>query len=327
MSVHNGEKYLRKAVESILSQTFRDFEFIIIDDGSEDRSRAILEEIAAKDGRIRLVSRENRGLTKSLNEGLGLASGEYIARMDADDVSLPERLACQVEFLRLNLSHAAVGAAVMMTDSELRPVRIRPQPRRHAGICRELLTGDGGAMTHPAVMLRRSAVLKVGCYDERFVTTQDLDLFIRLSEVGELENLEAVLLLWRQHPESVNRTRASTWQSMKRLAIREAINRRGATGFAEALFPEPEHFPMEEAGIDFAEDALTNGQWTTAWHYAFKGLRDGPDRLRSMRTIFRIARRKSLGIAGRLYRQIRTGWGFDGDCRRGSGFHLRGTVD
>ena len=92
MSVHNGEKYLREAVESILNQTFRDFEFIIIDDGSTDGSKTILEEYAAKDSRIRLVVPwENRGLTKSLNDGLALARGEFIARMDADDIALPQR--------------------------------------------------------------------------------------------------------------------------------------------------------------------------------------------------------------------------------------------
>src|ERR1700722_3648940 len=91
MAVYNGEKYLREAVESGLARGFRDFEFIIIDDGSTDRSLTILEGYAHADLRIRLLSRPNRGLTASLNEGLELARGDFVARMDCDDICLPDR--------------------------------------------------------------------------------------------------------------------------------------------------------------------------------------------------------------------------------------------
>src|SRR4030042_1971241 len=99
MSVYNGEKYLKEAVESILNQTFRDFEFIIINDGSTDGTGAILASYQQKDARIRIYNQENQGLIASLNRGCQLARGEYIARMDADDISLPQRLQRQLDYM------------------------------------------------------------------------------------------------------------------------------------------------------------------------------------------------------------------------------------
>jgi glycosyltransferase involved in cell wall biosynthesis len=288
MAVHNCEPYLQAAVESILNQTSRDFEFIIIDDGSSDGSIAILEKYAACDQRIRLVSRGNLGLTKSLNEGLALAKGEYIARMDADDISLPERFARQVDFLDSNPGHVAIGANVMMTDGELRPLRLRPQPRTHREICRELLLGNGGAMTHPVIIFRRAAAEKVGGYDERFVVAQDLDLLIRLSEIGLLENLGEVLLYWRQHDESVNHKKFSTWHMVKRLAIKEAIIRQGPETYANGLFPAGEFYPTNRCAIDWGKEALGGGQLHTAWHFAFKALGDGRHRKSALKLIAKI---------------------------------------
>jgi glycosyltransferase involved in cell wall biosynthesis len=305
MSVHNGEKYLREAMESILNQTFRDFEFIIIDDGSTDGSKQILEEYAVKDSRIRLVSRENCGLTKSLNEGIALARGEFIARMDADDVSLPERFEKQVQFLKEKPEFVAVGTGVMMTDCDLRPLQQRGQPKGHGNICRELLCGNGGAMTHPAAMIRRSALQKLGGYDERFETAQDLDLFIRLSEIGQIENLDPVLLLWRQHPQSVNHTKYSTWQSMKRMAMHRAIERQGTTRFVNALFPQNEFHIYAPVAISQAQTALNSGLMRTSWHYAVKALIKGPARLQAVEIICSLVQRMSFTIIRQAYRRLR----------------------
>src|SRR4051794_24772902 len=100
LAVYNGGRYLRAAVDSILTQTFTDFEFIIIDDGSTDGSLATLREFAQRDPRINLVSRPNKGLTVTLNEGIALARGEFLARMDADDIALPQRFEKQIAYLR-----------------------------------------------------------------------------------------------------------------------------------------------------------------------------------------------------------------------------------
>ena len=118
MPVYNAKRYLGEAVESILSQTFRDFEFLIIDDGSTDRSLAILQRYAAQDARIRLSSEPNAGYVVRLNEMLHQARGDLIARMDADDVALPERFARQVEFLRSHPEVDVVGGAHENIDSK-----------------------------------------------------------------------------------------------------------------------------------------------------------------------------------------------------------------
>ena len=116
MSVYNGEKYLHAAVDSILKQTFKDFEFIIINDGSIDRSREILE--SYQDERIVLIHQENKGLTRALNKGLSLAKGEFIARMDADDSCKPERLEKQVAFLRENPGIVLLGSNCFNIDGD-----------------------------------------------------------------------------------------------------------------------------------------------------------------------------------------------------------------
>ncbi len=121
MPVYNGERYLEAAVESILNQTFSDFEFIITDDGSTDTSLALLRRYANRDPRIRLISRPNTGYVKALIEAVPLAKGKYIARMDADDISLPERFERQVRFLEQNPDYAVVGSKVLLIDSDGAP--------------------------------------------------------------------------------------------------------------------------------------------------------------------------------------------------------------
>ncbi|MGH8614897.1 MAG: glycosyltransferase, partial [Gammaproteobacteria bacterium] len=170
MSVFNGEKYLEEAIRSILEQSFRDFEFIVIDDGSVDRSIETLQMFAAQDSRIRLVARENRGLTKSLNEGCALARGEFIARMDADDTSWPSRFESQLAYLASRPEIVACGTGVTCIDSQgfsLGPLIV---PLEHEDIERSLLTGNGGAICHPSLMVRRHAFIQVAGYDDSYKT-------------------------------------------------------------------------------------------------------------------------------------------------------------
>src|ERR1700680_300023 len=117
MSVFNGQTFLSEAIESILGQTFRDFEFLIIDDGSTDRTAEILSTIAQSDGRIQIVSRSNKGRAISLNVGINLAAGKYIGRMDADDVALPRRLEQQVTFMEQHPGVVLLGGAVELISA------------------------------------------------------------------------------------------------------------------------------------------------------------------------------------------------------------------
>lgn len=236
MAVWNSEKYLVEAIESVLNQTFRDFELIVINDGSIDNSSNILKKYADKDNRVVLVERENKGLTKSLNEGCRLAKGKYIARMDADDISIEDRLLKQYEFLERNADVVMVGSEVEIIDEQGLELGPRGTVLDSHNIRKRLLLGDGSTLTHPVIMARRDAMKKIGYYDEEFTTSQDLDLFLKITEVGSAVNLSETLLLYRQHKQSVNSTKNETWSKFKRLAVKNTIERIGAEQYANELF-------------------------------------------------------------------------------------------
>lgn len=225
MAVHNGAKYLRAAVDSILAQSFADFEFIVIDDGSTDESLAILK--SYDDPRLRIVRRENKGLTKSLNEGIALARGELIARMDGDDIALPQRFEKQVALLRTDDSLVAVGGDVMRIDGDDRPLTSPRMPLTHDEIEADLLLGRGGALVHPAMMARASALRAIGGYREQFKTAQDLDLYLRLVKRGKLANVPEVVLKYRIHANSVSAAKREQQDRDVENILRDAYTARG----------------------------------------------------------------------------------------------------
>jgi glycosyltransferase involved in cell wall biosynthesis len=203
MSVYNGEKYVDQSVKSILNQTFKDFEFIIIDDGSTDNTLTIL--LSYKDERIRLIKNEaNIGLTKSLNKGIGLASGEYIARQDADDISLPQRFEKQVTFFNENPEYGLVGCRCYRVDLNNKTIGKELFFTEHNDIVSMLLNDNH--FVHSSVMLRKDCIDKVGSYNEYLKYAQDYDLWLRISEYYKVANLGEFLHLWRysKHGISVN---------------------------------------------------------------------------------------------------------------------------
>jgi glycosyltransferase involved in cell wall biosynthesis len=204
MSVYNAEDYLSQAIESILKQKFRDFEFIIINDGSTDKSRDIIE--FYNDDRIILIDQENRGLIYSLNRGISKARGPIIARMDADDISLPERLFVQFSWLNKNSDVGVMSTGCRIIDSkgELRNKMINSS-RSHEVILENILNGRKGcSLIHPSVMMRKEVVLRAGGYNERFQTCEDVDLWLRISSVSNLHVIPDVLLLLRKHEGNVS---------------------------------------------------------------------------------------------------------------------------
>jgi glycosyltransferase involved in cell wall biosynthesis len=225
MPVYNAERYLAEAVESVLHQTFADFEFIIIDDGSTDTSLARLRRYAAQDARIRLSSRPNAGCVQTLIEAVPLATGKYIARMDADDVSLPNRFEQQVRFLEENPEYVVVGTKVLLIDAEGAPLKYMGEKRRHGEIDGAHLRGEGGAIIHPASMIRTEAIRAVGGY--RLLRDEDLDLFLRLAEYGKVANLPDVLLHYRQHLNSLGYKHYAELARSVRDAVAAARVRRG----------------------------------------------------------------------------------------------------
>jgi glycosyltransferase involved in cell wall biosynthesis len=227
MSVYNGSRYLNESIASILSQTFTDWEFIIINDGSTDNSESIVQGWQKQDERIKLISRSNKGLTISLNQGLSYAQGEYIARMDADDIALPDRFAKQVAFLDENPDHVAVGCRMLVIDPEGMPIFTCSTLTTHEEIDAAYMAGQAGIIGHPAVMMRRSTLQSIGGYREKFTYAQDRDLFLRLAEVGKLANLPDTLMKFRLYPTSVGHSRRSEQKQCANLATIEAHQRRG----------------------------------------------------------------------------------------------------
>lgn len=199
MSVYNGEKYLPEAIQSILHQTFTDFEFLIIDDGSVDQSISIIRNY--KDCRIRLERNEvNQGLVTTLNNGINMAQSEYIARMDCDDISLPERLAKQVVFMDLNPDIGICGTWFeYFGDRSL----VMKFPEYDADIKREFLFHN--CMGHPTIIMRPEIMKSNGIFfDYNFTHTEDYDLWTRLAKVTNFHNIPEVLYKYRIHKEQTS---------------------------------------------------------------------------------------------------------------------------
>ena len=276
MPVHNGEKYLEEAVESILAQTFGDFEFLIINDGSTDRTREILDRFAAQDARIRVVHRENRGITPTLNELLRLARADVVARMDADDIAAPERFAKQVRFLDENPDCLMVGSSVILIDPDGCDLSTRIVPLTHEEIHRGYLNGESRLLLHPAIMFRRDPVLKLGGYNERFAVTQDIDLYLRLAEVGRLANLPEPLLRWREHLGKIGARKAQLQGETFRQIVMEAHARRGSTPPALAPAAQFKPISLAEKHRVWGWWALGSGRVATARKHALASLRLRP---------------------------------------------------
>jgi glycosyltransferase involved in cell wall biosynthesis len=198
LPVYNSEPYLAEALDSILRQTFDDFELIAVYDASIDNSRSRLEDAARRDARVSVVDGPGRGLVDALNLGLARARGEFIARMDADDVSQSTRFARQVEYLRANPQIAVVGSAITLIDAAGKVMREIEYPLTPVEVARFLIE-TGSALAHPAVMARRDAMLSVGGYRSLFQHAEDYDLWLRLAELHSLANLPERLLRYRHH--------------------------------------------------------------------------------------------------------------------------------
>ena len=202
LPVFNAEPYLAGSLDSILSQTFENFEIVAIDDGSTDASAKILSDYAGRDARIRIVKQAHLGIAATLNNGLHRTRGEYVARMDADDISTPTRFAQQISFLEQHRDIAAVGCAISIIDVDGNVIGYKkyPQDRERISDCI-----DNGivAFAHPAMMFRRSALLIVGGYRCAYEYAEDYDLWTRMVERFTMSNLPDRLLLLRRHPDSI----------------------------------------------------------------------------------------------------------------------------
>lgn len=276
MSVYNGERFLREAIDSILAQTFTDFEFVILDDGSSDSTRAIIDDYAARDSRIRAIFRENRGLIVSLNQLLAESRAPLIARMDADDIAHRERFAQQVVFLGDNPDHGVVGCwtADIDEDGSRYTIRGRDHPLTHSEFLLAIEEG-GPLLCHPGVIFRRDLVRSVGGYHAAFKHCEDLDLWLRLASVTRIANLPERLVYYRHYSDQVSSRHATEQQIGAAVAYLAYMERKaGRPDPTETLTALP---PIDELDALFEREGVgreVRARVAPALLYSRSGLRD-----------------------------------------------------
>lgn len=261
MAVRNGAVHVKEAVASILAQSFRDFEFLIVDDGSDDATPAILARFATGDRRIRIMRNEvSLGPYPSANRALEIARAPLIARMDADDISAPERFARQVAFLDSHPDHILVSSSYRAIDGDGRTLYVKRKPADD--FCVKWWLRFRMCLEHPATCFR--AVLPDGTavrYDESYTVAQDYELFSRLAHVGKMAVLPEVLFSYRVHDSNITSTRKAE-QKANVLRIANANQRRAFDDATiGALLPMMRCFmlnaPAERAALGPAVEALT----------------------------------------------------------------------
>ncbi len=211
MPVYNAEKYVAEAIESILSQTFRDFEFLIFNDGSTDKSAEIVQYYANKDERIIFYNyTKNTGYLKHLNEGIDKAQGKYIARMDADDISLPQRFEKQVEFMESHEDIGVCGTWFTTFENHIENTITVMQPfEKDSDI--KIAIFHSCPFGHPTVMAK-TEVLKQNKYDINFYPAEDYELWSRLIPITKFYNIQENLLFYRIHETNITKSKSHTQQ-------------------------------------------------------------------------------------------------------------------
>ncbi|MFC0205264.1 glycosyltransferase family 2 protein [Novosphingobium soli] len=227
---YNGAPYVREAVRSILDQTLSELELIVVDDGSTDASPAILRELAAGDARMRVLTRGNGGIVAALNAALPLVRGRYVARMDADDVSFPDRLAFQARYLDHHPETVLVGGRAV-ADLRPRPASTRTTGGRHARTDLSVFPPRIAVAMHPLIMIRADVLRAMGGYLATYPHAEDYELFIRASAWGRIDNPPVDMLFYRRHEGAVS---IANLEVQERSAVRAELD-----ALARAGLPAP----------------------------------------------------------------------------------------
>lgn len=263
MPVYNGRDYLRPAVDSLLNQTFRDIEIVIVNDGSSDDSQEIIE--SYKDPRIVLINQKNQGVARSLNNGLKVAKGKYIRRHDADDISTPDSIQKQVAFLENNLDYVMVcnQQAFMTSNGKIARNFRLPQNRYFEGKKWKELTLDdfkpdrASLVVHGTACYRRQEVLDMGCYRPEFIVSEDNDLWMRLLEKYKIAILNECTYFMRIHGQSATNRHANKIQHFRDL-LQEYSKQRRELGSdpimrGEPVPPPPAEKVVEQKPVSYAK--------------------------------------------------------------------------
>ncbi|MDZ4141405.1 MAG: glycosyltransferase [Methylotenera sp.] len=275
MPVYNCAAYLSEAIDSILNQTFQDFELILCNDGSTDHSLKIIQSFAARDSRIVVITRENLGIVATRNEMLARSQGKFIAVLDCDDVALPHRFAIQVRYLEEHPDVVCVGGDTRLIDGKGRYLTTLFHLRGNEAINESALAGNG-VITHSCAMIRSDVLRKVGGYDPDKNLAEDLDLWLRLGEYGKLENVAVPIVNWRLHAESASELNGLEQRQVAKLACEAASKRRGVAcqyNSGELWRPASDADSKHKFMLQYGWWAWINNEYKTAAIYSLKAIR------------------------------------------------------
>jgi hypothetical protein len=253
MSVYNGERFLREAVDSVLTQTLAELELIVVDDGSTDSTPQILEEYVRTDPRIIVERRTNQGRAAALNRGFAIARAPLVARLDADDIAPPDRLERQRRFLLEHPAVAVVGGAITFVDEHGRPFAEVENPLTDGEIRRAF--EHATPVPHPGVMLRSQAFERAGGYRTAFSTAEDLDLWLRVAAVDRFANLPVSVVRYRMHADQ-DSVRKVEQQAIESIAARLAARAR-ASGAPDPLMTASQIDHQLVIGLGATEQEVT----------------------------------------------------------------------
>lgn len=303
MAVYNQEPYLAESLESLQAQTWSDFEILAINDGSTDATPQILDRFAVRDSRIVVVHQNNQGRGRTRQRGLELARGKYIAMMDPDDVAFPWRLERHVRFLDDHPEVACAGAEHVKICPFGMELYGSVHVRTHEEILQRFRRGDGDALTQGCCMIRSDAVRSVGGYNVALRYGEDVELFLRLAQVGRLTNLPWPAIKYRQHPRSANLTKSAAettdlLQALNQLGYdwSEVLSRPAATPDRSSAAQTASAFHLRCARI-----AMNQGETGYCTQHLWQVVRSGVWNLPVLRETLSIAKDCGLGHLGRQW--------------------------
>lgn len=268
MPAYNASEYIDQAIESVLNQTFQDFELIVVDDGSQDNTVAIIKRYIDLDRRIRLIQIPHSGVCNASNIGIAESKYQWIARMDADDISLPNRLEKQIKAISIDPEIVALGSYAYHISSQGKILSIQKQgPITSTEFYQLLAQGEIPYVIHSTVLLKKEALLEVGAYDPKFPLAEDLELLSRMSHYGSIIALPEPLILYRVHPKSASMQKFFLMQNYVGWVVARHASRR-----ANRSLPSFEEFDKEENKANMLIRLKKKIERTGQYYYRKAGL-------------------------------------------------------
>ncbi len=302
MPVYNTAGYVAQTIDALLAQTFRDFELLILNDGSTDDTLAIVQAYAKRDPRVRVISRDNKGIVASRNELIAECRGKYMAANDADDLSVPDRLEKQVAYMEAHPECVLLGSRVIVMDPFGSPTYITEHKLTHDEIEKELLGNGGGwAVVQSSMICRTDAARKIGGYrGEHPVFSEDHDFYLRIAELGKVANLPDPLAWYRRHYSSTTRTyyleKIQKHAETRERVLREAHEHRGMPFPADWKFTPITAPPRDEQARLWGWAAIRHGNIAVARKHAWSAVRYRPLKLASWKLLLTAYRRSTRTV-------------------------------